>query len=213
MTWVLQVFICPISRWVFCIWVQVRLASSLLLPTLSCFSACWSFLIVCQALFIVLCCGWIFLCYYKHPWALFLGIVKILWTGGFFQFFVCSFAGWDQSSGQSRAGVPAPWPLGVCAGRLWACLEQLSPLQAPLPTPFPSPASHLLGSLFPCLVFSREIAVPYFCPGPGGWMYSFYSMLVRKEAGIDIFQNFSFFAWKLRFYNWPKILTVVYLKN
>ena len=39
----------------------------LLLPTLSCSSACWSFLIVCQALLMVSCRCWIFLCYCKHP--------------------------------------------------------------------------------------------------------------------------------------------------
>ena len=81
----------------------------LLLPTLSCSSACWSFLIVCQALLMVSCRCWIFLCYCKHPWALFLGVVKLLWSSCFFQFFTCSFARWDQSSVQSRAGFSAPW--------------------------------------------------------------------------------------------------------
>lgn len=55
----------------------VRGCCPLLLPTLSCSSA-RSFLIVCQALLMVPCRCWIFSCYCKHPWALFLGVVELL---------------------------------------------------------------------------------------------------------------------------------------
>lgn len=82
-----------------------------------------------------------------------------------FQFFICSFAGWDESSDQSRQVLLVPWPIAsmqVAGEPAW----RSSVTQAPLPRPLP-PLLPTFQGLAPCLLFSLEIAIPSFS-GRGG---------------------------------------------